>query len=558
MRRRFPSEPARRTPKGRAVERRPPRPGDSSASAVATPIGPSIHPLLPKRCPQCDGRFPGDFKVCPHDAVPLEDPEDEEHDPLIGFTLADSYRIVRLIGEGGMGRVYEARHTRLRNKRFAIKVLVEEYAHQPEVVARFEREAELSSQIAHPNVVGVYDVHRLPDGRPCIVGEYLEGQEFGALLEDVGRLDAPTAVRIVRQVCLALNAAHACGVVHRDMKPENVFLIGDPTAPLVKVLDFGISKQDGGRANLTRTGTVMGTPAYMAPEQARGQKVDHRADVYSVGAILYRATTGAPPFAGEDGAQVLTQVLTQEPPRPRDVYPALSESVELVIQRAMAPSPAGRYDTMLDFEAELAELDPHGPLPRASSTLLTPLSAVAVIDSGAASEQQPTQLVANGKLTLRATHTARVVKSARPALVLLSVLACLWVAAGLVAMSVDLLRHLRGDGGTVTPTEVTLIVVLMVVASATPLFLWVRYLKHNVWHNTPRCLALREILSSALVVSLCCYGLLAVGVVLAEAAVRRMPLGSASGLGGGLLFVPALLLGLISGWAKSRQLRAVP
>jgi serine/threonine protein kinase len=542
---------------GPAVERRRPRPGESAGSAVATPIGPSIHPLLPRRCPRCDGRFPADFKVCPHDAVPLEDPEDEEHDSLIGSTLADSYRIVRLIGEGGMGRVYEARHTRLRNKRFAIKVLVEEYAHQPEVVARFEREAELSCQIAHPNVVGVYDVHRLPDGRPCIVSEYLEGQEFGALLEDVGRLDAPTAVRIVRQVCLALNAAHACGVIHRDMKPENVFLIGDPAAPLVKVLDFGISKQDDGRANLTRTGTVMGTPAYMAPEQARGQKVDHRADVYSVGAILYRATTGKPPFDGEDGAQVLTQVLTVEPPRPRDVYPALPESVELVIQRAMAPNPASRYETMLDLEADLAELDPHGPLPRASSTLLTPLAAVAVVDSTAAAEQ-PSRVIPSGTLTVRATHTARAVKAARPALVLLSVLACLWVAAGLVAMSIDLLRHLRGVGGTVTSTEVTLIVVLTVVASATPLFLWVRYLQRNVWHNTPRCLALREILSSALVVSLCCYGLLALGVTLTEAAVRRMPLGSSSGLGGGLLFIPALLLGAISGWTKARQLRAGP
>ena len=154
--------------------------------------------------------------------------------------------------------------------------------------------------------------------------------------------------------------------------------------------------------------------------------------------------------------------------------------------------------------------------------------------------------------------TARVVKTARPALVLLSVLACLWVAAGLVAMSIDLLRHLRGVGGTVTPTEVALIVVLTAVASATPLFLWVSYLKRNVWHNTPRCLALREILSSALVVSICCYGLLALGVALTEAAVRRMPLDSASGLGGGLLFIPALLLGAISGWTKARQLKAVP
>ena len=127
---------------------------------------------------------------------------------------------------------------------------------------------------------------------------------------------------------------------------------------------------------------------------------------------------------------------------------------------------------------------------------------------------------------------------------MLSVLACVWVAAGMVAMSVDLLRHVRGIGASVTATEVSLVVVLMVVASATPLFLWVRYLKRNVWRNTPRCLALREILSAALVISISSYGLLALGVVLLDAAVRRMPLGEASGLGGGLLFIPALLLGL--------------
>ena len=532
------------------------KPGDSmeAASAVATPIGPAAHPLLPRLCPTCEGRFPANFKVCPHDATPLQAAPEEDHDRLLGTTLAESYQIVRLIGEGGMGRVYEARHTRLRNKRFAIKVLVEEYAHQPEVVARFEREAEAASAIAHPNVVGVFDVHRLPDGRPYIVGEYLEGQEFGELLDRVGVLEPQIAVRIVRQVCMALDAAHAHGVIHRDMKPENVFLIGDPAAPLVKVLDFGISKQDDGRANLTRTGMVMGTPSYMAPEQARGEKVDHRADLYAVGAILYRSVTGQPPYDGEDGAMVLTKVLTEDPPRPRDVNPKVLESLELVIQRAMARSPDDRYRSMVTLEADLADLDPFGPLPRASSTMLTPLANVTVVDTSG--ETEPPQGPATPEpLTERAQQTARLVRSTRPLLILHTVLSYFWIAAGLVALAVDMFRWTRGAGGSITGAEVILIVIGTLLASATPLVLWVRYLERDVWRNTPRCLEIRELLGSSLIASVSAYGLLALVVVLAEGVFERLPLGATKGAWGGPLFLVALCAGVATWVLKVRVAR---
>src|SRR5688572_12375913 len=213
-------------------------PADAEGSRTADAVG---DPAGPKRCPKCGGRYPADFKVCPRDAIALEDaPADD--DPLIGVTLADSYEIVREIGEGAMGRVYEARHTRLPTKRYAVKVLHEELAREPQVVTRFQREAEAASGLLHPNVVGVYDVNHTPDGRPYIVAEFLDGEELGDYLERIGKLPYGAAVHIVRQVCRALGAAHARGIVHRDVKPENVYLTGEPSAPIIKVLDFGISK----------------------------------------------------------------------------------------------------------------------------------------------------------------------------------------------------------------------------------------------------------------------------------------------------------------------------
>src|SRR5690242_12327070 len=249
-------------PRG-AMAKDPPGPGTPAARGQSPAQGPpsssallasraSLSGVMPKACPSCQARYPADFKVCPRDASPLVDAPDDGSDPLLGVTLGDAYRIVRMIGEGGMGRVYEARHTRLGNKRFAVKMLHAEYARQADVVARFQREAEAASGIAHPNVVDVYDVHHTEEGLPYMVGEFLER---------TGKIAVPLAIRIVRQLCRALGAAHARGVVHRDMKPENVFLVGNMQRPTVKIIDFGISKVgDAGGTALTRTGMIMGTP----------------------------------------------------------------------------------------------------------------------------------------------------------------------------------------------------------------------------------------------------------------------------------------------------------
>src|SRR5688572_2310285 len=196
------------------------------------PAPPASHASMPsyadgtlssRRCPTCGGRFPADFRVCPRDAVPLEDAP-EGDDPLVGQVLAGSYEVTRVLGEGGMGRVYEARHRRLTGKRFAVKFLHQDLARQPEVVTRFQREAEAASGISHPNVVGVHDVNVTADGQPYIVAELLQGEELGEYLERAEKLSVSDAVRVVRQICRALAAAHETGVVHRDVKPENVFL----------------------------------------------------------------------------------------------------------------------------------------------------------------------------------------------------------------------------------------------------------------------------------------------------------------------------------------------
>ncbi|HKQ67945.1 MAG TPA: serine/threonine-protein kinase, partial [Polyangiaceae bacterium] len=400
--------------------------------------------------------------MCPRDASPLVDAGDDGTDPLLGATLGDAYQIVRMVGEGGMGRVYEARHTRLGNKRFAVKMLHAEYARQPDVVARFQREAEAASGIAHPNVVDVYDVHHTEDGRPYLVGEFLEGEELGDFLQRVTKIPAPLAVRIVRQICHALGAAHARGVVHRDMKPENIFLVGNLQNPTVKVIDFGISKVgDAGGAALTRTGMIMGTPSYMAPEQARGDRVDHRADIYAVGGILYRALTGKKPFDSDDPSATLTQVLTEDPPRPRDLEPSIPQALELVVQRAMAKNAEDRHGSMAELEADLLAFDPE---PQAIS-FQTPGPTMMSLGTSHEHVEAGAQTVLVGSTphhhasttnVFRATRDARM---ARPMIVFLTVVAYLWVLAGMVDALSGIVRLVRGSSGNVTKPEAVLITV---------------------------------------------------------------------------------------------------
>jgi serine/threonine-protein kinase len=311
-----------------------------------------------RRCPTCGATYPLDFVVCPKDATSLDRPGGDE-DPLVGEVLAGSFMITGLLGEGGMGRVYEAEHVRL-PRRFAVKVMLEQIATHPDAVARFEREAQAIARIVSPHVLDVVDVVRV-QGRPCMVTELLEGEELGNVLDRVGKLPLGQAIAIGRQVCRGLAAAHAIGIVHRDLKPSNLFLIDrDGGAPFVKILDFGIAKMADG-AQLTRTGMVLGTPAYMAPEQARGSSdVDARVDIYAVGAVLYHMLTGEPPFVDDDPAHTLSRVLSEDPRRPRAIERSIPEAVEVLIQRAMARDPAARPGSAQELERLLAAFEAPG------------------------------------------------------------------------------------------------------------------------------------------------------------------------------------------------------
>jgi hypothetical protein len=413
----------------------------------------------------------------------LQEVADTGEDHLLGTLVGDAFRIERLVGEGGMARVYEARHLRLPTKSFAIKVLSAAYSHQPDVVARFQREAEAASGINHPNVADVYDVNRTPDGTPYLVSEFLRGTDLASLLHERGKLEVGLTIHIVRQVVRALGAAHARGIVHRDVKPENVFLVGDGRSPLVKVLDFGISKvggPEGGGSTLTRTGMIIGTPGYMPPEQARGSRVDHRADIYGVGAMLYRALTGRLPFDSDDPAETLGAVLTQEPPRPRSLEPSIPEPLELVIERAMAKDPEERYPSMAELDADLEAFSPEDR----SVSILPPPGAQA----GSSTATSPTLLTGRRPAPTALQRVATQVKWARPSLVLFTVLAYLWAGACLADALASMLVLIRGGEAKASSTEAILIFGVVVALSLTPTIFWLRHLVRSVWGNSSRAL----------------------------------------------------------------------
>jgi serine/threonine protein kinase len=290
-------------------------------------------------------------------------PPPNNDDPLVGTTLNGTYVVESALGEGGMGRVYRAHHTRIANKLFAIKVLRQELSSNREMVARFLREAETAACVAHPNVVEVFDVDETRLHCSYLVCEYLEGIELSEHLKNSSRLEIPTAIHIARQVCKGVAAAHAAGVIHRDIKPQNIFVLAEPGAdvsarPTVKILDFGLSRfMDSVGTTLTRDGVIMGTPAYMAPEQACGGAVDYRADIYGVGAVLYSLITGRPPHEGETLQELLIAVLNEPPPIPRSINPEIPAHLELVLQRAMARYPDERYQSMIELDLALAAFD---------------------------------------------------------------------------------------------------------------------------------------------------------------------------------------------------------
>ena len=307
----------------------------------------------------------------------------------MGEVIGEKYRLIRLLGEGGMGTVYEARHDVI-GRRFAVKFLHAELAGHPEILARFRREAQAAGSLENENIAAVTDFGTSPDGAPYIVMEFLEGQDLAKVLAQTGPLSIQRAAHIVIQVCRGLFAAHGRGIVHRDLKPENLLLQqrGDG-GDLVKILDFGIAKLKSTEQRpeaATRTGITLGTPYYMPPEQARGQKeLDERADIYALGVILFELLSGQKPHNGENYNAILYSILMQAAPRIETCRPDVPPELAALVHRAMAADANERYQSVSELAEALTPftgraltpapmsqaatvLLPQGPAPRSTST----------------------------------------------------------------------------------------------------------------------------------------------------------------------------------------------
>ena len=267
---------------------------------------------------------------------------------MVGELIADRYELEELVGTGGMSSVYKA-HDRLLERNVALKVLHEHHTADGDYVERFRREARAVAQLSHPNIVTVIDRGE-QDGRQFIVFEYCDGENLKSLIEREAPLPERQAIELVQQIARALGFAHANGLIHRDVKPQNVLLDGDGQA---KVTDFGIARSVDVHGTLTQTGTVMGTSDYISPEQARGAHADEQSDVYSLGAVLYELLTGEVPFRGDNFVAVAMQHINQAPPSVREVRPDVSPRLDAVIARAMAKEPRRRFESMDELCAEL-------------------------------------------------------------------------------------------------------------------------------------------------------------------------------------------------------------
>jgi len=324
---------------------------------------------MPVTCPYCNGNHSDETLVCPVTGKELS-----QSLRFVGKKIG-KYEIIRLIGEGGMGAVFEARHTEIR-RRVAIKLLNPALAHDLEALARFTREARATGEIGHENIIEIYDIGKDPEtGATYLVLELLKGRTLQNMIDERCGLPINEVVDIMLQVLSALHASHLLGIVHRDLKPDNIFLTTIAGRKnWVKVLDFGIAKikESGEGHKLTRTGQIIGTPYYMAPEQIKGGgNVDHRSDIYSCGVILYQCLTGKLPFTAPTLQGLIYSILSDEPEDPRVHRPGIPDELVSIVLKAMSKDPAMRYQSaaematalekfgsgMMEVQTELSKVD---------------------------------------------------------------------------------------------------------------------------------------------------------------------------------------------------------
>lgn len=306
-----------------------------------------------KKCPNCGTEYPDTTTLCPSDGAALE----KTGDSLLGQVLAGKYRIDERLNEGGMGAVYRGTHV-LMDKTVAVKVLRSALAADEKIVARFSREARAASRISHPHALSVTDFGESEDGVVFLVMEYLDGKTLKEVIREAGPMPLPRVVEIIRQVGGALDAAHEQGVVHRDLKSENIMLLSSGGPDYAKVLDFGIAKitepEGTYDPGLTAPDLVIGTPQYMSPEQcSQASEIDARSDLYSLGVIIYEMLVGHVPFTGPSSTAIMMKHLQDDAPSVLQERPDLPPAVARVIHRALAKRPDDRYQHVGDLVEDL-------------------------------------------------------------------------------------------------------------------------------------------------------------------------------------------------------------
>ena len=308
-----------------------------------------------KVCPACGTQYPANARFCEIDGTALR-PENAGND-LVGTVVADRYHVLRLLGEGGMGKVYLAEHVKM-GRKSALKVLRPAALRDADAVSRFNREASNASRISHPNVAAVYDFGETGDGIIYLAMEFVDGVSLTALVEASGALAPKRAAAIARQAAEGLAAAHELGIVHRDLKPENLMIAKTRDgADLVKIVDFGIAKTAGVDAQkVTKTGLVIGTPDYMSPEQLSGDPIDSRSDIYSLGIVAFNMLTGKLPFPGDSSQESMVMRLTDRPKRLGEMLPEVDWPADLqaAVDKALARNVSDRYQGAVEFARDFS------------------------------------------------------------------------------------------------------------------------------------------------------------------------------------------------------------
>jgi serine/threonine protein kinase len=310
-----------------------------------------------KYCPVCERKYEDEMRMCGVDGTPLKSQslqtpirDQPVRDPMVGRFVKGRYQIMRRLGEGGMGTVYLAEQVSI-GRKVALKLLRGNYAMDDEFIERFRREARLAASLNHRNIVTVYDFDQGDDESLFIAMEYLDGEKLSDVIRREGPLDINRAVRLCLQFAEGLEAAHHAGVIHRDIKPDNIMVVGEEGVETIKLMDFGIARlrDVAGASRLTRPDVIMGTPAYMAPEQAEGKETSERTDIYALGVVLYEMLSGEVPFKANTPAAVLLKQIQESPVALRKLRREVPSEIERIVMQALEKKPERRQQAMRDL-----------------------------------------------------------------------------------------------------------------------------------------------------------------------------------------------------------------